>query len=87
VALRFWDETKVWLNLFCHCVFLLSRPLGLYIYHGGKAYELTGYRVNNAIITTQVVIWLFSGFPSDFTHAPLLDSTKIYGNVFIPRMI
>ena len=39
------------------------------------ANEQTGYRENNAIITTPVVIWLFHwlGFPIDFTHAPLLE--------------
>ena len=29
------------------------------VYHGGKACELTGYRANNAVITTQVVIYGF----------------------------
>jgi hypothetical protein len=53
VALRFCDETKVWLNLFW-----AYRP----IYNGVKAYERTDYRANNAIIATHnngFVIWLF----------------------------
>ena len=66
VAIWFCDKTNVWLNLFCHCVFLLSWPEAYSIYHSVEAYELTGY--------TQVVIWLFYpwiGFPGDFTHTPL----------------
>ena len=37
VSLQFLDETKVWLNLFCHCLLIVSarRP----IYHGRKADE------------------------------------------------
>ena len=44
VDLQFCNETNVWLNLLCHCLLIVSalRP----IYHGVKAYELTGYRAN-----------------------------------------
>jgi hypothetical protein len=45
------------------------------IYHGREAYELAGYRTNNVIITTCILQYGFFswlGFPSDFTHTPLL---------------
>ena len=67
-ALRFCNETNVWLNLFCHSVFLLSQREAYIPRCQGIQSELTGYRANNTII---IVIWMFFciGFPCDFTHA------------------
>ena len=70
VVLRFCDETDVlvvdFIHPLCDCCLVVVTGLVVTV-----VYELMGYRANNAIITTQVVKWLFNwlGFLSDITHA------------------
>jgi hypothetical protein len=53
------------------------------IYHGGKGYDLTGYRANNAIITTHMTFFSWLGILCDFIHAPVLNHPTLVDTVII----